>query len=49
LLHHDDVVNKMIILRRYLADMKTEEAMDFLLQRIRGTSSNDEFLHSMTK
>ncbi len=49
LLHHDDVVNKMIILRRYLADMKTEEAMDFLLQRIKGTSSNDEFLHSMTK
>ena len=49
LLHHPDVVNKMIILRRYLADMKTEEAMDFLLQRIRGTSSNDEFLLSMTK
>lgn len=49
LLHHPDVVNKMIILRRYLADMKTEEAMDFLLQRIRGTASNDEFLLSMTK
>jgi len=49
LLHHPDVVNKMIILRRYLADMKSEEAMDFLLSRMRGTTSNDEFLHSMTK
>ncbi|BDS14816.1 transcription termination factor Rho [Aureispira anguillae] len=49
LLHHPDVINKMIILRRYLADMKTEEAMDFLLSRIKGTHSNDEFLHSMTK
>ena len=49
LLHHPDIINKMIILRRYLADMKTEEAMDFLLSRIRGTNSNDEFLHSMTK
>lgn len=49
LLHHPDVINKMIILRRYLADMKTEEAMDFLLSRIKGTHTNDEFLHSMTK
>jgi len=49
LLHHPDVINKMIILRRYLSDMKTEEAMDFLLSRIRGTLSNDEFLQSMTK
>lgn len=49
LLHHPDVINKMIILRRYLADMKTEEAMDFLLSRIKGTNSNDEFLLSMTK
>jgi transcription termination factor Rho len=49
LLHHPDVINKMIILRRYLADMKTEEAMDFLLSRMKGTHSNDEFLHSMTK
>jgi transcription termination factor Rho len=49
LLHHPDIINKMIILRRYLADMKTEEAMDFLLSRMKGTSTNDEFLHSMTK
>jgi transcription termination factor Rho len=49
LLHHPDIINKMIILRRYLADMKTEEAMDFLLSRMKGTNSNDEFLLSMTK
>ncbi len=49
LLHHPDVVNKMIILRRHLADMKPEEAMEFLLNHMRGTDSNDEFLLSMAK
>ena len=49
LLHHADVINKMIILRRHLADMKPEEAMEFLLNHMRGTESNDEFLLSMTR
>jgi transcription termination factor Rho len=49
LLHHPDVINKMIILRRHLADMKPEEAMDFLLNHMKGTDSNDEFLLSMTR
>jgi transcription termination factor Rho len=49
LLHHPDVVNKMIILRRHLSDMKPEEAMEFLLNHMRGTDSNDEFLLSMAK
>jgi len=31
----------------YLNDMNTEEAMNELLKRIRGTKSNEEFLASM--
>ena len=49
LLHHDDVINKMIILRRHLSDMNPEEAMNFLLNQMKGTESNDEFLLSMTR
>lgn len=42
-----DTLNKMWILRKHLADMNTEEAMAFLLQHMRGTRSNEEFLVSM--
>jgi len=42
-----DVMNKMHILRKHLADMKPEEAMEFLLRNMRGTKSNEEFLVSM--
>lgn len=42
-----DVLQRMWILRKYLADMNTEEAMQFLLQQMRGTKTNDEFLVSM--
>tara|TARA_B110000037_G_scaffold214024_1_gene269315 strand:- start:707 stop:2500 length:1794 start_codon:yes stop_codon:yes gene_type:complete len=38
---------KMGIFRNLLADMKADEAMNFLLQSIRGTNTNDEFLDSM--
>jgi len=36
-----------MIMRKLLADMKSDEAMNFLLQSMRGTKSNDEFLDSM--
>ncbi len=49
LLHSPDVINKMWILRRYLADMNTEEAMEFLLERMRGTRNNEEFLLTMSR
>lgn len=49
LLHSPDVINKMWILRRYLADMTTDEAMDFLLSKMRGTKSNEEFLLTMSR
>jgi transcription termination factor Rho len=37
----------MFILRKHLADMKPDEAMEFLLKNMRATVSNDEFLTSM--
>ncbi|MEL6639021.1 MAG: transcription termination factor Rho, partial [Bacteroidota bacterium] len=42
-----DTLQRMIILRKHLADMKPEEAMQFLLKYFRDTSSNAEFLTSM--
>ncbi|TVR77715.1 MAG: transcription termination factor Rho [Chitinophagaceae bacterium] len=47
LLLDKDVLQRMWILRNHLADMNAEEAMNFLLQRMRGTKSNNEFLISM--
>lgn len=47
LLLDKDVLSRMDILRRHMADMKPDEAMLFMLQQIRGTSSNEEFLYSM--
>jgi transcription termination factor Rho len=42
-----DVLQRMNLLRVYLNDMNTEEAMSELLKRMRGTKSNEEFLASM--
>ena len=42
-----DTLQRMIILRNHLSDMKPVEAMDFLLKHMRSTTSNDEFLVSM--
>jgi transcription termination factor Rho len=47
LLHSEDTITRMWILRRHLADMNTEEAMDFMLKHIQGTRNNREFLMSM--
>ncbi|SDD76467.1 transcription termination factor Rho [Niabella drilacis] len=47
LLLDKDVLQRMNLLRVYLADMKTEEAMTELLRRMKGTKSNEEFLASM--
>ncbi|HAB90353.1 MAG TPA: transcription termination factor Rho [Bacteroidetes bacterium] len=40
-------LQRMWILRNHLADMNSEEAMDFILNHMRGTLSNEEFLVSM--
>ena len=42
-----DTLQRMFILRNHLADMNPLEAMEFLLDRMRGTKSNEEFLISM--
>jgi len=47
LLLDKDVLQRMNLLRVYLNDMKTEEAMHELLKRMRGTKDNFEFLASM--
>ncbi|HUR10628.1 MAG TPA: transcription termination factor Rho [Flavitalea sp.] len=47
LLLEKDVLQRMNLLRVYLTDMNTEEAMQELLKRMRGTKDNQEFLASM--
>lgn len=47
LLLDKEVLQRMNLLRVYLAEMKTEEAMNDLLRRMKGTKSNEEFLASM--
>ena len=47
LLLGDTVLKKMFILRKHLADMKPDEAMEFLRKHMLGTGSNEEFLVSM--
>ena len=47
LLIPDQKLKRIWILRKLLADMATIEAMQFLLEKMRGTNSNDEFLITM--
>jgi transcription termination factor Rho len=47
LLMHPDEVDRVRTLRRVLADMHPVEAMEMLVQRLKKTSSNAEFLMSM--
>ncbi|MFA6152415.1 MAG: transcription termination factor Rho [Chitinophagaceae bacterium] len=49
LLFEKDVHGKIWILRKHLADMNADEAMNFLLQQMRGTKTNEEFLATMNK
>ncbi len=47
LLIEQSVLNKIWILRNYLSDMNSVEAMEFLSSKMKHTSSNEEFLISM--
>ena len=49
LLLEKDVLQRMNLLRVYLTDMNSEEAMNELLKRMRGTKDNEEFLASMNR
>jgi transcription termination factor Rho len=43
-----DDLNRIWILRKLLSDFNTVEAMEFSLEKMRGTKSNKEFLRSMS-
>ncbi|HBV99769.1 MAG TPA: transcription termination factor Rho, partial [Bacteroidetes bacterium] len=45
----DSEREKVVLLRRYLTNHNAYEAMDFLLDKIKGTRDNEEFLLSMNK
>lgn len=40
-------ISRMHILRHHLADMNTVEAMQFMMERLKDTQNNEEFLQSM--
>ena len=43
-----DDLNRIWILRKLLSDFNTVEAMEFTIEKMRGTKSNKEFLRSMS-
>ena len=47
LLQDEKTIQRMWIMRKYLADMNPVEAMDFINDRFKGTRNNEEFLISM--
>lgn len=49
LLMDKDTLSKIWILRKYMSDMNGVEAMEFLLEKMRGTRNNEEFLVSMNR
>ncbi len=49
LLLSEDVLNRVWILRKILAPMSSIDSMEFLLDKMRGTKSNRDFLNGMSK
>ncbi|WP_338876809.1 transcription termination factor Rho [Spirosoma sp. SC4-14] len=49
LLLDKETLQRVWILRKHMADMNPMETMDFLLERMRGTRNNEEFLISMNR
>jgi len=49
LLLSQNVLNKIWILRKILSDMTPDEAMEFLLQKMKLYRTNEEFLKAMTE
>lgn len=47
LLMDKEELSRVWILRKFMSDMNSNEAMEFLLSRMKGTANNDEFLVSM--
>ena len=49
LLLSETELNRVYLLRNFLADMPADEAIEFLLSRMEMTEANQEFLESMTR
>ncbi|MFW6303744.1 MAG: transcription termination factor Rho, partial [Candidatus Sumerlaeota bacterium] len=49
LLLDDDVLQRVFLLRRVLNELNTVEAMEFLLERLKKTDTNSEFLEIMNQ
>ncbi len=49
LLLNEEELNKVWIIRKILSDFDTVEAMDFLMDKMRGTKNNKEFLMNMNQ
>ncbi|MCX6149782.1 MAG: transcription termination factor Rho [Ignavibacteriales bacterium] len=47
LLLREDELNKVWIIRKILSDFDSVEAMEFLMDKIRGTKTNKEFMNNM--
>jgi len=47
LLQNETIINRMWILRKYLSDMNSLEAMEFVKKQMEVTTDNFEFLTSM--
>ena len=47
LLMTEEELQRVWILRKFMSDMNSNEAMDFLLSKMKGTRNNEEFLISM--
>ena len=47
LLLDENTIQRMWIMRKYLADMNPVEAMEFIIDKFKRTENNEEFLISM--
>jgi transcription termination factor Rho len=49
LLYPEEYLHRLQLLRRFLSDMRTTDAAEFLIDKVKHTSSNQELLDSMSK
>jgi transcription termination factor Rho len=49
LLLPEETINRAWILRKILAPMSSIDSMEFLLDKMRGTANNNEFINVMNK
>lgn len=49
LLTNPEIINRMWLLRNYIADMNSIEALEFIKKQMEGTRDNLEILHNMDK